>query len=294
MDNLRMERFIRELAARHEVSPDAVMALLQSLVRSGGASAQFSHPELGGSGQWLAGGMTQIGDMFNNALRAKVDALCAALAPVAREQAAVAVRPSQSQSQYQGSGFSSWSDSWSDFGQWWPSELGAPSATGAQNHVRYAYFPESRRLAIDVAGSIKVFDTLDYQISGVAQQQGPGSSVIFTSQKGNVDVARLPLVSEASRRAPREEPTRAPPGASQPGDDVVAKTASAPQPGGNVFAQTGSVPQPGADVFAKTASAPQPADDVFAMIERLHELKEKGILSEEEFGAKKKDLLGRI
>jgi hypothetical protein len=249
--NARAESFVRDLAARHQVSADAVMTLLRSLVRTGGASAQFNHPELGGSGQWLAGGMTQVSDMFNNALRAKVDALCTALAPVAREyQATPAVRSSQSQSQYQGPGSFSWSDA--DFGAWWPSELGTPSTTGAQNEIRYAYFPESRRLAIDVAGAVKVFDTLDYRISGVAQQQGPGSTLVFTSQKGMVDVARLPLVSDAIWRAAPEAPTRAP------------------------------------------ASTPQSGNDVFTKIERLHELKEKGILTEEEFAAKKKDLLGQI
>jgi Short C-terminal domain len=248
--NPQVEGLIRELAARHEVSADAVMVLLRSLARTGGASAQFNHPELGGSGQWLAGGMTQIGDMFNNALRAKVDALCTALAPVAREhQAAPTPRSSQSQSQYQGPGFFSWRDA--DFGPWWPSELGIPSTTGAQNEIRYAYFPESRRLAIDVAGAVKVFDTLDYQISGVSQQQGSGSTLLFTSQKGTVDVARLPLVSDTLGRASPAEATRA------------------------------------------TASTPQSGEDVFAKIERLHELKEKGILTEEEFTAKKKELLAR-
>jgi hypothetical protein len=35
-------------------------------------------------------------------------------------------------------------------------------------------------------------------------------------------------------------------------------------------------------------------DDIFAKIERLHALHMKGILSEAEFSAKKKDLLDRI
>jgi hypothetical protein len=32
--------------------------------------AQLSHPEFGGSGQWMAGGATMFSDMFNNALKA--------------------------------------------------------------------------------------------------------------------------------------------------------------------------------------------------------------------------------
>jgi hypothetical protein len=41
---------------------------------------QFSHPELGGPGQWPHGGMTMIGEMFNDALKTKVKQLCAELA----------------------------------------------------------------------------------------------------------------------------------------------------------------------------------------------------------------------
>ena len=38
--------------------------------------AQFGHPELGGTGQWMRGGMTMVGDMFNASLQARVAALC--------------------------------------------------------------------------------------------------------------------------------------------------------------------------------------------------------------------------
>jgi len=55
---------VEKLARRHGVSTEAVMTLLQALVNGNGASAQFSHPDLGGSGQWMRGGMTMVGDMF--------------------------------------------------------------------------------------------------------------------------------------------------------------------------------------------------------------------------------------
>lgn len=41
-------------------------------------------------------------------------------------------------------------------------------------------------------------------------------------------------------------------------------------------------------------AAPAPAEDPLALIEKLHALKEKGILSEEEFAAKKAELLKRL
>jgi hypothetical protein len=37
--------------------------------------AQFNHPEFAGSGQWMQGGMLMLGDMFNHALKGRVDAL---------------------------------------------------------------------------------------------------------------------------------------------------------------------------------------------------------------------------
>ena len=43
---------ITDLASRYWMSPDAVLTLLQALQEGGGWQAQFSHPELGGMGQW--------------------------------------------------------------------------------------------------------------------------------------------------------------------------------------------------------------------------------------------------
>ena len=67
---------IDELAQRYAVSTDAAMTLVHTLANSNGTMAQFDHPELGGGGQWMLGGMTMVGDMFNYSLKAKVDGLC--------------------------------------------------------------------------------------------------------------------------------------------------------------------------------------------------------------------------
>ena len=67
---------IEDLARRHGVSVEAVQVLQDALRRGGGRQAQFSHRDLGGMGQWSAGGMTQVGDMFNTALKDRVNALC--------------------------------------------------------------------------------------------------------------------------------------------------------------------------------------------------------------------------
>jgi hypothetical protein len=168
-----MQRSVEEIARRHGFSADAGQAMFDALVAGGGAMAQFSHSEFGGAGQWMRGGMTMVGDMFNDDLRRHVDGLCADLVQLMASDpdiASVAVPPRL----------------------WWPQALGMPASTGAQNDARYAYFPDRRRLAVDVHGAVKVYDTLDHRIAGFAQQQSSGSSMTFTSQKGVVDVATLP------------------------------------------------------------------------------------------------------
>ena len=70
---------INDLAQHYGVSAVAVMTLLQALLNSKGTMAQFDHRELGGAGQWMLGGMTMVGDMFNHGLKAKVDGLCSEL-----------------------------------------------------------------------------------------------------------------------------------------------------------------------------------------------------------------------
>src|SRR3984957_3703761 len=93
-------RAVQEIAQRTGFSRDAVIAMLLSVVNGRGRMAQFSHPEFGGSGQWMAGGAIMISDMFNNALKARVDALCADLSALIRNEADfVAAASFQSQSQ---------------------------------------------------------------------------------------------------------------------------------------------------------------------------------------------------
>jgi hypothetical protein len=70
------QQHVTALAQRYEVSTEAVVTLLQALLHGHGTMAQFDHPELGGRGQWMPGGMVMGGDMFNQALKARVDGLC--------------------------------------------------------------------------------------------------------------------------------------------------------------------------------------------------------------------------
>jgi Short C-terminal domain len=265
------QQAISDLAQRHGFSRDAVRSMLESLINGRGSMAQFSHPEFGGSGQWMPGGMIMLSDMFNNVLRGRIDGLCHELSGLVANEPDL-LTPGSFQSQTQG-----YQQRRTDVGQqqedrppggaslfipsegpdtWWPPQLGRPNSAGAQNGVRYAYFAAARRLAIELNGRVTVYDTLDHQITGFSQQQSRGGSLTFSSQHGLVDVASLPVATTS----------------------------------------TGTAQEPGAPMASSSATAaPAPHGiDIVATIEKLAELHRKGILSDEEFTAKKTELLSRL
>lgn len=177
------EQAIRAVAARHGLGEAGVAALWEAVRRGGGRMAQFSHPDLGGMGQWSGGGLIQIGDMFNDRLRASVAAACADLAEAVRD--APPADPAAP-----GGGASPAGQA----GPWWPADLGSPSASGSQNGLRYAYFAARRRLAIARDGQVTLYDTGRHQIFGVSQAQSRGPSLAFTADDGTVDLDGLPVV----------------------------------------------------------------------------------------------------
>jgi len=184
-------------------SRDAVLAMADALADGGGTMAQFSHPEFGGSGQWMQGGMVMAGAFGDHLLKSRIDRLCTMLAerPAVRE--ATLARGRQHQSQSSGPTLGR------ERRPWWPPDLGRPDVTGAQNDQRYAWFADARRLVIDDGGRIAVYDTGEHRIGGVSQQQGGVTGVAFTSQHGPVALDRLKLVSSSAIQAPQEETTRA-------------------------------------------------------------------------------------
>lgn len=163
------------LAHRHGFGRAAVQSMWDAIRRGDGGMAQFSHPEFGGSGQWLRGGMIMVGDMFNHAMAARVGALCDDLSELFEmhpEWSAEAPRRLSV--------------------RWWPDDLGDPSSSGAQNGVRYAWFPQRHRLAVEREGAVSLYDTEDHRIGGVAQQQGGrGERLSFMSEQGPIDLATL-------------------------------------------------------------------------------------------------------
>lgn len=275
------QQIINNIAQRTHFSPDAVFSMLLSVINGNGSMAQFNHPEFGGSGQWMRGGMIMLGDMFNNGLKNSVSNLCQELANLVASQPNL-IQSGSFQSQNQGNQQQSnyggnqqqQNNSGStgavslfvpppagSSGNWWPAGLQFPNSTGAQNNVRYAYFATIRRLAIEANGRVTLYDTLDHQIGGFSQQQSIGGSITFTSQYGLVDVNTLPVISI---------------------DNVPVQTPNHPH----------SAPALQSDPV-NTNGVSQDAD-IFAALEKLAMLKDKGILTDSEYSTKKAELLARL
>ncbi|HEY5882620.1 MAG TPA: SHOCT domain-containing protein [Nakamurella sp.] len=317
---------VADLAQRYRVSDGAVRALLDAVVRGGGAMAQFSHPELGGSGQWMRGGMTMVGDMFNPGLQATVSGICSELASMMASGTALVVPPDPRST---GSGYGTFGGLG---GQWWPAELGRPSSSGGQNDAAYAYFPGTHRLAIRHGEAITLYDTGDHVITGVQQQQGSRGSLEFSSQFGTFTVDGLPLASPGTSQtstshqpptaSPAQQPPFPPPVQSQSQSQspvpapphlpppARATPAPAPPPPPTPPAAQPTPPaaaqQPPPVAAQQTPAADRPAApprpggaattaaEIGAAIETLAGLRDKGFLSDEEFTAKKAELLSRL
>ncbi|MEO1491981.1 MAG: SHOCT domain-containing protein [Pseudomonadota bacterium] len=261
-------QIIADVAQRYGLSFDAVEHMARAVANGGGIMAQFNVPELGGSGQWMSGGMTMVGDMFNHGLQARVANLCGELSN------AMAGTPFFERPQV--------APGMMGDSNWWPAELGQPASTGGQNQARYAYFPQARRLAFDPGNGqpVILLDTGDHMIGGFSQQQsGPGDpflGVSVSSQFGQFALSSFPRVDAAAASqqaaADGQNATRA-----------EQYTAVVDEP---------VIPLEPATPMQEAGSAG--ADDILVTIGRLAELRDMGALSEEEFSAKKAELLSRL
>lgn len=249
------QRLVGDLAMRYGITTDSVIIMAEAVSHGNGTMAQFYCAELGGAGQWMQGGMTMVGDMFNSQLQGTVSNLCSELSN-AMQQGAIfqpaavndaAVTPSN----------------------WWPFEWGTPASSGAQNGIRYAIFPHCQRLALEMNGQVSTYDTGNHVISGVSQQQGYDMSLTFSSQFGNVWLENLPILS---------------------GFNPFIGPSSAPVQESMVNIEPGTDSEAVSGVQATLGSA----DEVLSMIEKLASLHSAGVLTDQEFSDKKAELLQRL
>jgi Short C-terminal domain len=290
--NSQWQQKLTELTQKYQLSELAIMVLWQALIKGNGKMAQFNHPELGGVGQWLPGGLTMISDMSNSHLKMVIDNLCGELSILIKEDYFNSIKwneplshPGSRQQQQQSQGNIDNSEAVKanpfNYDPWWPIEFGAPTLSGNQNGLLYAYFAHKQRLVLEKQGEISVYNTLHHQISGVSQQQSSsGQLLVFTSPDGTLTVTDLPLISSVTH--PVHEPSVKE--SNQP-TDIIAKAEKI----------KGMLPRAAPQIESPTKPADEsPQPDIFSTIKKLAELKEQGIISEQEFEAKKTELLSRL
>ena len=250
------QNLVNDLSARYNLSADAVIHMIIAVNNGGGTMAQFNSPELGGGGQWMQGGMTMVGDMFNNGLKNTVDNLCSEISNALLTTEVFPVIPAGTPGS----------------NQWWPTDLGVPFSSGGQNNSRYAVFPN--RLAVDNNGQVTVYDTLDHNVGGVSQQQGGNNSLTFSSQYGTIAVSTLPVISGQG------EPIQAP--QTNFAEPIAVEAASI---------QTTPIQSAPQEIHIEENRS---TDDIIELIEKLSKLNTAGALTDDEFNKKKSELLSRI
>jgi hypothetical protein len=63
--------------------------------------------------------------------------------------------------------------------------------------MRYAYFPQHRRLAVESRGVLTIYDTAEYQFRGMLQAHAAEAvGISILTQRGRVVLADLATVSE--------------------------------------------------------------------------------------------------
>ncbi|QSZ41930.1 SHOCT domain-containing protein [Sulfurimonas aquatica] len=258
------QNLVNDLSNRYNLSPNAIIYMIGAVNNGGGTMAQFSSPELGGSGQWMKGGMTMVGDMFNNGLKNTVDNLCTEISNALLNMQIFPQAPAGTR----------------ESNQWWPTNLGlgSPFSSGGQNNIRYAVFPN--RLAVEVNGNVSVYDTLDNNIGGVSQQQGGDTSLTFSSQYGTISVSTLPIIYGQGNIPPVAQNNFA-----SPTENNFSQT-----PQNNATNQTPiTTKQPEANIKPNVSS-----DTIIELIEKLSSLYDAGALTSDEFNTKKTELLSRL
>ena len=247
---------VSDISHRYRLSNDAVIHMLIAVNNGGGGMAQFNCPELGGSGQWMRGGMTMVGDMFNHGLKMTVDNLCSELSRALATLQIFPVIPAGTPGS----------------NQWWPAECGTPFSSGGQNNIRYAVFPG--KLAVEQNGQVTVYDTLNHNIGGVSQQQGGNTSLTFTSQFGTVSVNQLPIISG--------------PGAGTPPPQTNFVEPAVNEPVGNTASRTEN------NQISSNIPSQKSTNEIISLIGELAKLRDAGAITDQDFNSKKAELLARI
>ncbi|MBO9471851.1 SHOCT domain-containing protein [Endozoicomonas sp. G2_2] len=252
--NARLAKFSRQ----YGFSEDAVRHLFEAVTQGGGDMAMFDHPEFHGPGQWMRGGLMMTTTPGDRVLNNAIESLCNRLSALLRAQHA----PGQSGYRRISPEARAWDTSVSPRQRWWPHEWGDPVATGHTDDLAYAFFDDAARMAIRSGDQVDLYKTADHCITGIAQaQQGTSATLVFTTPFGE-----LPL------------------------DELARCDDDRNNPAGNATATEHRSGEPA----AAEQATPQSSMEILEAIEKLGALHREGVLTDDEFNAKKQALLNRL
>ena len=279
------QQLIEEAAQRHGFSTDAVMSMLESVIRGNGSMAQSRTPNLVAPANGCFGGMTMVSDMFNNYLKGRVDGLCSELSRLIASQPDM-IRSGSFQSQSQGIQRQDGGGLQHQQSAGYGGSNQQQTAAGPVGHREPVCSGRPRHLWRLVARRSLGSPTVPVlrTTSAMPSSHGPAPGHRSEWQGDGIRHARSPdqrvLAAAIPRRIPHLcEPAR--PGCRRHPPGCLGRWGSA----AGVAARAGG---------ARQHSSPSREADVFATIEKLAQLHAKGILSEEEFSAKKAELLSRL
>ncbi|MCM3884374.1 SHOCT domain-containing protein [Frankia sp. R82] len=323
------EQAVADLADRYGVSTDAVRTLLAAVLLGNGSQAQFTHPELGGSGQWMAGGMTMIGDMFNTGLQAKVSGLAAQLSALLAStelfESANPAPPTGATSSDAGFAGPAGSADSAGFG----GSAGSAGSAGFGGSVGFAGFGGSAGFSAGQPGGVRPTNLGGWWPGELGQPSSSGSQndsryavfpgarrLVVQRDGGPVRIydtgdcrvggvqqqqggrpGTLVFTSQHGTFAVDSLPLAGPaaPDPSAPPPPAPAP-APAPQSAPDLAdpARPVVVSPPGSAAATGVAGADVAAEAILATIERLGDLHQRGLLTDAEFAAKKAELLARL
>ncbi len=255
------QKLVDQLAQKHGFSPDAIAHMLFAVCNGNGAMAQFNHSEFGGGGQWMQGGMIMLGDMFNNYLKGRVDQLCNDLSSrLANEPGLLRSGSFQSQSQQSGTDVQ---------------QQNTGGSTG--NNPLFVPNPDDLWWPADLG-----------QPSASGSQNQMRYAYFQDKQRLAVKTGSQVWVYDTQQHQIG--------GFSQQNNSGIAFTS---QFGTVNLSQLPIVMRDGQPVSPNTSLPQNPSsspssDDIFQKIERLGQLRDKGMLSDEDFNQKKNELLSRL
>ncbi|MES1930760.1 hypothetical protein SADO_15969 [Salinisphaera dokdonensis CL-ES53] len=252
------ETRLAALAEQYGFSEAAVRHLFEAVTEGGGDMAMFDHDEFHGPGQWMRGGLIMTTTPGDRVLNNAIESLCNRLSALLRAQQ-VQEQPGRKRISPTAR---AWDTSAAPRQRWWPAEWGDPVATGQADDLAYAFFDDAARLAIQHGHDVDLYKTADHHITGISQaQQGPTGSLVFTTPFGELELAQLERCDSSRQNA--DGPTRS---------DRMADN------GEN----------------CADASSTQSSTEILDAIKELGALHRDGVLTDEEFAAKKQDLLQRL